>query len=70
MAASYGGVSATELLDAVDPRMSFAAGRITAGQGAGDPGMLNLLEAGEPARMLAALDALRQRTSAIRAALG
>ena len=70
MAASYGGVSATELLDAVAPRMSFAAGRITAGQGAGDPGMLNLLQAGEPARMLAALDALRQRTSAIRAALG
>jgi hypothetical protein len=63
-------VSATELLDAVAPRMSFAAGRITAGQGAGDPGMLNLLQAGEPARMLAALDALRQRTSAIRAALG
>lgn len=70
MATTYGDVSAAELLDAVDPRMSFAAGRITAGQQAGDPGMLSLLEVGEPARMLAGLSALRQRASAIRAALG
>jgi mutator protein MutT len=69
MAASYGGVSPLELLDAVDPRMSFAAGRITAGQQARDAGMLNLLEVGEPARTLDALASLRQRTPAIRAAL-
>jgi mutator protein MutT len=65
MAEAYGGVSATE----VDPRMSFAAGRITAGQEAGDPGMLNLLRVGEPARMLAALTALRSRVPDIRSAL-
>lgn len=70
MATSYGGVSAVDLLDAIGPRMSFAADRITAGQRAGDPGMLNLLDVGEPARMLAALAALRERDPAIRAALG
>jgi 8-oxo-dGTP diphosphatase len=69
MATEYGGVEPVELLGAVDERMSAAARRITAGQHAGDPGMLSLLRVGEPARMLAALAALRTRTPAIRAAL-
>ena len=70
MAASYGGVEPGELLAAVDTRMSSAASRISAGQEAGDPGMLNLLRVGEPARMLTALAALRDRVPAIRSALG
>jgi mutator protein MutT len=69
MAASYGGVDPIELLDAVDTRMSSAASRITAGQESGDPGMLNLLQVGEPARMLTALAALRDRVPSIRSAL-
>lgn len=69
MAAEYGGLQPLDLLDAVDARMSAAARRITAGQEAGDPGMLNLLAVGEPARMLASLAGLRERTPALRAAL-
>ncbi len=69
MAAEYGGIDPVALLDAVDARMTSAAERIDAGQRAGDPGMLNLQRVGEPARMLAGLDALRERLPAIRAAL-
>lgn len=69
MAHAYGGVQPGELLDAVDARMTSAAQRITAGQRAGDPGMLNLARVGEPARTLSALADLRQRVPAIRAAL-
>lgn len=69
MASEYGGVEPVELLDAVDARMVSAAERITAGQRAGDPGMLNLLSVGEPNRMLSGLATLRERVPAIRAAL-
>ncbi len=69
MARSYGEVDPVDLLVAVEGRMRSAGDRITAGQRAGDPGMLNLLRAGEPARMLARLDRLRERLPAIRAAL-
>lgn len=69
MADSYGEASAIEILDHVPTRLRMAATRISAGQQAGDPGMLNLLKVGEPARMLAGLAILEDRIPRLRAAL-
>ena len=70
MAAAYdGGVSASEILDEVVPRGERSLTVITAGQAAGDPGMLRLATVGEPARTAAAIKALRSRLPAIRTRL-
>lgn len=75
MARAYGrshgerALSALAILDAVEPRMRAATDRIEDGQRRGDPGMLNLLLVGEPARTRAWLDEMRSRLPAIRAAL-
>jgi mutator protein MutT len=59
MADAYGGVSAAQILSAVVPRIERSIRVISAGQRAGDEGMLNLATVGEPARTQAALDRLR-----------
>jgi 8-oxo-dGTP diphosphatase len=69
MADAYGGVDPVAILDAVDDRMTNAGDRIEAGQRAGDPGMLNLANVGEPARMRRTLGRLRERLPSIRAEL-
>lgn len=62
MADAYGdGVSPREILAAVVPRIDRSIRVITAGQRAGDPGMLNLGRIGEPAATAARLDDLRSR---------
>jgi hypothetical protein len=66
---AYGEFSVDELTAAVDVRMTRATDRIQAGQAAGDPGMLNLANVGEPARTRAALAAFRGRMPEIAAAL-
>ncbi|SFK53357.1 phosphotransferase [Cellulomonas sp. KH9] len=50
-------------------RMTASADRIAAGQEAGDPGMLNLLRVGEPARTRAGVAAYAARLAALLAAL-
>ncbi len=69
MADAYGDVDAVAILDAVDERMTSAGDRIEAGQRAGDPGMLNLANVGEPARLRRTLGRLRERLPSIRAEL-
>ena len=70
MATAYGGgVTATQILDLVVPRIERSLEVISAGLGAGDPGMLNLAMVGEPARSARGLDLLRARVPAIRAEL-
>ena len=54
-------VTVRELLEHVLVRMTAATDRIAAGQAAGDPGMLNLFKAGEPARTRARLAEFRTR---------
>ncbi|HYJ68262.1 MAG TPA: NUDIX domain-containing protein [Nocardioidaceae bacterium] len=66
MADAYGDVDPIEILDAVDRRMTNAGDRIEAGQRAGDPGMLNLANVGEPARLRQTLARLRERLPSIR----
>lgn len=68
-AGAYGGLTASDLLDAVADRMTRASDRIEAGIGRGDPGMLALQEHGEPARTRARVDAFTARLPALRAAL-
>jgi 8-oxo-dGTP diphosphatase len=69
MAASYGALSGRAILDHVEGRISGAADTIAAGQAAGDPGMLNLKNVGEPDRMRRRLQWVLARSAAIRAAL-
>ncbi len=70
MATAYGdGVTGREILDRVVARIERSLEVISAGQQAGDPGMLNLADVGEPARTARALDLLRGRISGIRAEL-
>lgn len=61
MAGTYGEVTAGAVLSAVVPRIERSIRVISAGQRAGDQGMLNLAAVGEPARTAAALDVLRAR---------
>lgn len=61
-------VRAVDILDAVAPRLQQSVDVITAGQRAGDPGMVNLAGVGEPARTAARLDAFRVRLPALRRA--
>jgi 8-oxo-dGTP diphosphatase len=71
MADSYGddGPTPAEVLDAVVPRIERSIAAIAAGQAAGDPGMLNLGNVGEPARTGRAVNALRLRIPEIAVAL-
>jgi 8-oxo-dGTP diphosphatase len=69
MADAYDGVDPVQILDAVVARMTSAGDRIEAGQRAGDPGMLNLANIGEPARLRRILARLRDRLPSIRAEL-
>ncbi|MGI8987249.1 MAG: NUDIX domain-containing protein [Nocardioidaceae bacterium] len=69
MVREYGAYSPVEVLDAVDRRIGSATDKITAGQRAGDPGMLNLARVGEPQRTLERLDVMRLRLPALRATL-
>ncbi len=70
MSAAYGGdVSAVDILDAVPPRIQRSVAVITAGQAAGDPGMLNLARIGEPAWTAAAVERLQTRLPDVRALL-
>jgi 8-oxo-dGTP diphosphatase len=69
MSEAYGDVDPTAIVDAVVSRMTSAGERIAAGQRAGDPGMLNLAEIGEPARMRRILARLEKRLPSIRAEL-
>ncbi len=70
MAAAYSEVSAGEILDHVVPRLQRSLDVIAAGQAAGDPGMLQLGTAGEPARSGRRLQDLVERIPAIRSACG
>jgi len=70
LCAGYGGMDSLEVLTTVVRRITDATDRIRAGQHAGDPGMVNLARVGEPENTLAALQALRTRLPAVRAALG
>ncbi len=70
IAAAYdGGLSARQILEAVDARIERSVSVIAAGQEAGDPGMLNLANAGEPARTAQRLESLRGRIPSILALL-
>jgi hypothetical protein len=53
----------------VTPRIQRSIELITAGQEAGDPGMLNLSLVGEPQRTAAALAELQRRVPQIREVL-
>jgi mutator protein MutT len=66
---AYGGMYPLAVLPMVVTRITAATDRISRGQAAGDPGMLNLARVGEPASTLGALRALRTRLPAIEAAL-
>ncbi|MGH8826409.1 MAG: aminoglycoside phosphotransferase family protein, partial [Jiangellaceae bacterium] len=70
MAATYGDLTAEQILTHVDVRMSRACDRIQAGQAAGDPGMVNLGRVGEPDRTRSRLAALRSRRPEIDGELG
>lgn len=66
-AAAYGGVSGSELLDAVTHRMGLIAARWRAGIERGDPGTLALRDAGIMARHEARVAAFAGRRESIRA---
>lgn len=70
MASVYGnGVTAAQILERLPTRLQRALDSILEGQRAGDPGMLNLAEVGEPDRSAQALAQLVDRLPAIRQAL-
>jgi 8-oxo-dGTP diphosphatase len=69
MSDAYGGVDPVAILDAVDGRITAAAGRMEAGARAGDPGMVNLTRIGVPARIWRTLARLHDRLPSIRAEL-
>lgn len=61
MAAGYGMVDSRDILSGVVPRLEDSITRIAAGQAAGDSGMLNLGNVGEPDRTRRRLGKLRNR---------
>ena len=69
VARAYGGVGASDLLDAVADRMNRASDRIAEGIERGDPGMLSLQQNGEPARTRGRVEVFLERLPAIRAEL-
>ena len=62
-------VDPVEVLRTVVSRMTTALDRIAAGQAAGDAGMLNLREVGEPERSRRSVDTLRARLAGIERSL-
>ncbi len=70
MASAYAGVAAVEILDHVVPRLQRSVDVITAGQAAGDPGLLALGAVGEPGRSAERVRELVARLPAIRSACG
>jgi len=66
---SYGAMDPSAVARAVLPRIADSIDRIRAGQRAGDPGMLNLGQVGEPDRTEQSLAALRTRLPGIQRAL-
>jgi aminoglycoside phosphotransferase len=69
-AEAYGELDPGEVLDAVAPRLMRSVDRIAAGIDRGDPGMLSLQRNGEPENTRRAVEAMRARLPAVRAALG
>ncbi|HEY3001587.1 MAG TPA: phosphotransferase [Kribbellaceae bacterium] len=70
MASAYGdGITAEDILNGAPARAMRSVRVIRAGQQAGDPGMLNLAKAGEPARTERKVAALTERLPAIAALL-
>ncbi len=69
IAATYGDISAGEILHAVAPRVQIMLDGIPAAAAAGDPGMVQLMAAGEPERSRASLADLVTRIPAIDRAL-
>lgn len=69
IAGSYGGYDPVDVLLAVPVRIRSMVAAIHAGAAAGDPGMANLIAAGEPDSTAAVLAALLDRLPAIIAAL-
>jgi hypothetical protein len=65
LTASYGGIDARTVLQAVPERIQLMLDGIPAAAAAGDVGMANLMAAGEPARSLASLQDLTRRIPAI-----
>jgi hypothetical protein len=65
IAATYGGPDARQILTAVPPRIQLMLDGIPAAAAAGDPGMVNLLAAGEPGNSRRALAQLTDRIPAI-----
>jgi len=69
IAQTYGGPSAREILHAVPPRIHLMLDGIPVAAAAGDPGMANLLAAGEPGRSRGPINGLIARIPAIEASL-
>lgn len=69
VAASYGHLTATQILDAVLPRVQLMLDWIPAAAAAGDKGMANVMAAGEPGISAAAVADLVTRIPAIAARL-
>ncbi len=70
LAEGYGGVTAREVLDNVDQRVSAAADGVRAMIESGDPGGAGLAAVGEPERTLRALAGMRERRPQIEEILG
>ena len=65
IAASYGEISARQILNAVPDRIQLMLDWIPVAAAGGDAGMVNLMAAGEPGNSAAALADLRTRMTAI-----
>ncbi len=70
VAATYGGPTARQILDAVPGRIQLMLDGIPAAAAAGDTGMAHLMTVGEPERSRASLAGLLVRMASIAAALG
>jgi hypothetical protein len=70
IASGYGGFSARQILHAVPERIRIMLDGIPVAAAAGDPGMANLMAAGEPERSRASLAGLVDRIPAIDRLLG
>ncbi|MGH8889786.1 MAG: NUDIX domain-containing protein [Acidothermaceae bacterium] len=69
LAHSYGGVSASDLLDRIEPRFGSAVETIFAHAAAGDVGMQNLVDGGHADQNVIALEFFRARLPHLRALL-
>lgn len=69
LARTYGGVSASELLEGIEPRFGSAVENIFAGAAAGDEGMQNLVAGGHADQNVIALEFFRARLPRLRVLL-